>query len=149
MMEVILLERVRNLGDIGDQFNVKGGYGRNYLIPQNKAVFATPEKIALIQQQKAELQKVASENLQAAQRKAEALSETKVCISHSAGEQGKLYGSVTTKEIADSLALQGHDITKKELNLVQGAIREVGTYQVEIHLHPDVVCTIEVEVIPD
>lgn len=146
-MEVILLEKIRNLGNIGDQVTVKNGYGRNYLIPQNKAVFATPDKIAMIEQQKEELQKAAEASLQAAQEKAQTLTDLRLQISHSAGEQGKLYGSVTTKEIADALLSAGHDISKKELNLPSGAIREVGTYPVEIHLHPEVVSIIELEVL--
>lgn len=146
-MKVLLLEKIRNLGNIGDQVTVKGGYGRNYLIPKQKAVFATPDKIALVQQKKAELEELAAATLLAAQQKAAGLQGTKITLTHAAGEQGKLYGSVTTREIGEALTQQGHDIDKKEINLVEGLIRELGTYHVDIRLHADVVCSIEVEVI--
>lgn len=146
-MKVLLLEKIRNLGNIGDQVTVKGGYGRNYLIPKQKAVFATPDKIALVQQKKAELEELAAAALLAAQQKAAGLQGTKIVLAHAAGEQGKLYGSVTTREIGEALTQQGHDIDKKDINLVEGLIRELGTYRVDLHLHADVVCSIEVEVI--
>lgn len=145
-MEVILLDRVRNLGNIGDRVSVKGGYGRNCLIPKGQAVPASPENIEMFDARRIDLERAAAEILAAAQKRAEMLNSVCVKIVRSAGEEGKLYGSVTTRDIVDALRLIGHEVDRKEINLSQGAFREVGTSVAEIHLHADVIASITVEI---
>ncbi|MBL4621506.1 MAG: 50S ribosomal protein L9 [Immundisolibacteraceae bacterium] len=148
-MEVILLERVRNLGDVGDKVPVKGGYGRNYLLPQGKAVFATKKSIAEFEARRAELEKVANEAKSEAETKAESFQDLVVKISCKAGDGGKLFGSVTVREIVAALAKVDLEVDKHDLVLPEGQIREVGEYVAEIHLHADVVSKITVEVVPE
>jgi len=147
-MQVILLERIRNLGDLGDEVTVRGGYGRNYLIPQGRAVRATGEEREAFEARRAELEKRAREQLQEAEERARALDGTRVTIAARAGEEGRLYGSVSPRDIVDALAAEGFRVERHEVQMPHGPIREVGEYEVELHLHTDVVATIEVAVIP-
>ena len=148
-MQVILLEKIRYLGDVGDRVDVKGGYGRNYLLPQGKAVFASPDNVARFEAQRAELEKAAADALGKAQARAAALQGVTVSIAHKAGEGGRLFGSVTTREIADALAAAGHEVDRQELNLPEGSIRSLGSYPVVLNLHADVVAQVTVEVVAE
>lgn len=148
-MQVILLEKIRYLGDVGDRVDVKGGYGRNYLLPQGKAVFASPDNVARFEAQRAELEKAAADALGKAQARAAALQDVTVSIAHKAGEGGRLFGSVTTREIADALAAAGHEVDRQELSLPEGSIRSLGSYPVVLNLHADVVAQVTVEVVAE
>jgi len=146
-MEVILLEKIGKLGDIGEVANVKAGYGRNYLIPQGKAVFATKENLAEFETRRAELEAVAAAKLGAAQSRAEKLAEIgSVTITAVAGEEGKLFGSVGTREIEEAVNAAGGDIVKSEINLPEGAIRSLGEFPVELQLHTDITQSITIAV---
>ncbi len=135
-MEVILLERIGKLGDLGEKVEVKAGYGRNYLIPQGKAVPATEENLASFEARRAELEKRAAEALAAAQERADRLAELgPVTITHQAGEGGKLFGSVSTSDIAGAVTAAGVEITRKEVRLPEGPLRMTGEHEVDIQLH--------------
>ncbi len=148
-MEVILLEKVVNLGDLGDKVNVKSGYARNFLVPQHKAVMATKEKIAEFEARRAELEKAAAEKLAAAQKRADALGKIEVSIAHKAGEEGKLFGSVGTVDIAQAMTDAGAAVDKREVRLPDGIIRHVGEYAIDVHLHTDITVTVAVSVIAE
>lgn len=145
-MEVILLEKITNLGNLGDQVKIKAGYGRNYLLPQGKAVAATPEKVKEFEQRRAELEKVAAEKLAAAQSRAEQISALEIEITHKAGEEGKLFGSVGTQAVAEAIAAAGGSVEKHEIRMPEGVIRQIGVYEIDIHLHTDVVVPVQVKV---
>ncbi len=145
-MEVILLEKIANLGDLGDKVTVKAGYGRNYLIPQGKAVAATEEKIKEFEARRAELEKIAAEKLAVAQKRADAISKLVIVIAHKAGEEGKLFGSVGTHNIADAITEAGAKVEKNEVRLPEGVIRHIGEYEIDINLHTDVVVTVPVKI---
>jgi large subunit ribosomal protein L9 len=148
-MEVILLERVENLGNLGDRVSIKSGYGRNYLIPQGKAAEATPENIARFEARRAELEAKAAESLTTAQHRAEELAELIVTLAVKAGNEGRLFGSVGAADIADAVSAAGIKLKKQEIRLPQGSIRQVGEYDVDIHLHSDVKTQIRVNVIAE
>ena len=138
-MEVILLEKIGKLGNIGDKANVKAGFGRNYLIPQGKAVFATASNIADFELRRADLEAAAASKLGAAQARAAALAAIgSVTITAVAGDEGKLFGSVGIRELEDALATAGSDINKSEINMPDGPIRFVGEFTIECQLHVDV-----------
>jgi len=145
-MEVILLEKIANLGNLGDKVSIKSGYGRNYLVPQGKAVPATAEKIKDFEARRAELEKVAAEKLTAANVRADALNKLSIVISHKAGDEGKLFGSVGTQSIADAITAAGAKVEKNEVRMPDGVIRQVGSYGINIHLHTDVVVTVSIEI---
>ncbi len=145
-MEVILLEKIANLGNLGDKVTIKSGYGRNYLVPQGKAVAATASKIAEFQARRAELEKLAAEKLAAAQARANALSKLQVVITHKAGDEGKLFGSIGTHNIADAITAAGVAVEKKEVRMPTGVIRQVGEYDIDINLHTDVIVTLPVKI---
>ncbi|KTC65088.1 rplI 50S ribosomal protein L9 (plasmid) [Legionella adelaidensis] len=147
-MEVILLEKVRNLGNLGDKVNVKPGYGRNYLIPESKAVFATPENIKLFEEKRAELEKKAQQSLAAAEQRAAKLNDTAVVISAQASDEGKLYGSIGPNEVKDALAAKSVEVSKREIVMPEGPIHSVGQYEIEIHVHSDVIAKVQVEITP-
>ncbi|RYW94410.1 50S ribosomal protein L9 [Legionella pneumophila] len=147
-MEVILLEKVRNLGNLGDKVHVKSGYGRNYLIPQNKAVFATEQNIELFEKRRAELEKKAQQALANAEQRAAKLNDTTVVISAMASDEGKLYGSVGVNEIKDALIEKQIEISKREIVMPEGPLHSIGNYVVEVHVHSDVVASLQVEIIP-
>lgn len=146
-MQVILLEKIRNLGNLGDQVDVKPGYGRNYLIPQNKAVFATEKSIALFEARRAELEKKAAQSLAQAQQRAAKLGDITVVISAQASDEGKLYGSVSVAEIKDALAARDIEVKKREIIMSEGPIHSIGSYTVEVMLHSDVLAELKVEVV--
>ena len=146
-MEIILLEKVRNLGNLGDKVNVKPGYGRNFLIPQNKAVFATDKNVELFNQRRAELEKKAQAAFSAAEQRAAKLNDVTVIISAQASDEGKLYGSVGPNELMDALLAQSIDVSKREIVMPEGPIHSVGNYLVEIHVHSDVIAHLQVEIV--
>ncbi len=148
-MEVILLEKVHKLGDLGDKVKVKPGYGRNYLIPSGKAVSATSENVAMFEERKAELEKQQQEALAAATVRAEKLKDVSVTISRKAGSEGKLFGSVGTIDIAEAVAATGAELEKHEIRLPEGPVRSTGDYEFDVQLHADVTTTIKVTVVPE
>lgn len=138
-MQVILLEKVRNLGALGDSVKVRAGYGRNFLIPQGKAVPATEANLKHFQERRAELEKRASDALQLAESRLESLrSVGKVIIAAKSGDEGKLFGSVGTRDIADAVSSAGVKMVKSEVLLPNGAIRNIGEYQIQVQLHTEV-----------
>jgi large subunit ribosomal protein L9 len=143
-MEIILLERIENVGSIGDRVTVRPGYARNFLIPQGKATFATPENIAKFEAMRVELEKKASEELAAAQQRAQALEGLTLRIEAQAGPEGRLFGSVGTADIAAALAEQGIEIERSEIRMAEGPLRSVGMHSVDFHLHTDVNVTVTV-----
>lgn len=149
-MEVILLEKTGRLGNIGDRVRVKAGYGRNYLIPQGKAVFATAENVARFEARRAELEQAAAERLAGAQSLAGRIAEAgTLSIAAVAGEGGKLFGSVGARDIADALAAAGIEVARTAIRLPTGAIRELGEFVVGIQLHSDVVQDVTIRVIEE
>ena len=148
-MNIILLERIVNLGDLGDEVVVKSGFARNFLIPKGKAVRASKDNRAVFEARRAELERVAQERLGEAQGRAGKLQGISVSISAKAGDEGKLYGSVGTHDIAEALAAQGAEVTKSEIRMPAGVIRVVGEYDIDVHLHTDVNVTIKVVVVPE
>jgi len=138
-MEVILLEKVANLGNLGDKVTVKAGYGRNYLLPQGKATAATPENIAEFEARRAELERMAAEKRAAAEARAAQLNELVVTITANVGEEGKLFGSIGTQDIADALTASGIEVAKSEVRLSEGTIRQTGEYDIKLQLHTEVV----------
>ncbi|MGB5324994.1 MAG: 50S ribosomal protein L9 [Pseudomonadales bacterium] len=145
-MEVILLEKIAKLGDLGDKVKVKSGFGRNFLMPYGKAVPATKANIADFETRRAELQAAADASYAAAQQRAEQLEGYVVTIAANAGEEGKLFGSIGTRDIADAVTRSGHEIKKSEVTLSAGVIRELGSYEVQLRLHSDVIASISVVV---
>ncbi len=146
-MEVILLEKVANLGSLGDKVKVKAGYGRNFLLPYGKAVPATVENIKAFEERRAELEKAAAEKLAAAQARAEALEGASFTITSKAGEEGKLFGSIGVRDVADAITAGGTDVEKSEVRLPEGPIRLTGEYEIELQLHTDVEVTINLAVV--
>ena len=148
-MEVILLQKVENLGNLGDKVKVRAGYGRNFLIPQGKAKPATAKNIEEFEKRRAELEKHASEALHAAQERKTGLEGKVITINSKAGQEGKLFGSVGTVDIADALTASGVKVERKEVRMPQGPIRAAGEHKVELHLHTDVNVEITVNVVAE
>lgn len=148
-MQVILLEKIGKLGILGDTVNVKSGFGRNYLIPQGKAVMANKANIASFAERRAELEAAAAEKLAAAQARAEAMTGLVVNITSNAGDEGKLFGSIGTKDIADAISAANHPVDKADVRLPLGSIRNVGTYPITIQLHSDVNVEVSVAVVAE
>lgn len=148
-MEVILLEKVGKLGGLGDKVAVKAGYGRNYLIPYGKAVPATASNVAEFEARRAELEKAAAEKLAQAQARAEALKEKSFTLVAKAGDEGKLFGSIGVRDIADLVSAEGFDLGKSEVRMPEGPIRATGEFQVTLHLHTDVDVEITVNVVAE
>jgi len=149
-VEVILLERIRNLGILGQTVNVKRGYGRNYLVPYGKAVYATPDNIKKFEARRAELEKLEAEHLQAAQaRKDKLMEHVSFTIITKAGEEGKLFGSIGTRDIAEAITLAGVEIEKSEVHLPLGALRQTGEFDVDVEFHTDVRATIKLILIAE
>lgn len=148
-MDVILLEKVDNLGGLGDKVKVKAGYGRNYLIPTGKATPATPENVARFEARRAELEKTAADALAAAETRRQGLEGLEITITSKAGEEGKLFGSVGTTDIIQAAADAGHTIEKHEVRMPEGAFRMVGEYEIMLHLHTDVDVAIRINVTPE
>jgi large subunit ribosomal protein L9 len=146
-MDIILLEKVGGLGNLGDKVRVKGGFGRNFLIPYGKAVSATTDNVARFEAKRAELEKGATERLAAAQARAEKLSGLKVTIAANAGDEGKLFGSIGTRDVADAITATGNEVGKSEVRMPNGVIRAIGDYQIDVQLHSDVTATVTVSVV--
>lgn len=149
-MEVILLEKIHNVGDLGDRVSVKGGYGRNYLIPKGMALPATASNIKVFEQRRAELEKQATESFNAAQSRAKRLEGMTVTVAARTAQENKLYGSVGPHEIADAVSARGEPVERSEVRLAAGGpIRETGEYEVSLLLHPDVEVQITLVVEPE
>jgi len=148
-MEVILLERVANLGDLGDKVSVKSGYGRNYLMPKQKAVPATKENIASFEVRRVELQKLADERLATATVRGTKISALEVTITAKAGDEGKLFGSITVRDIVEAVLAKGVDIEKSEVRMPAGPIRDLGEHEVDVHLHTEVNVILKVGIIAE
>jgi large subunit ribosomal protein L9 len=146
-MDVILLEKVDNLGNLGDKVAVRSGYGSNFLIPTGRAVAATAENLKAFEARRAELEKQAAERLAAATARKEKLDGLAITIKHRAGDEGKLFGSVGTSDIADAVEGLGIALEKSEIRLPQGALRVTGEHDVTVHLHADVNATLKVNVV--
>ena len=145
-MQVILIDKVTNLGNLGDVVKVKDGYARNFLIPTGRARRATQANMEAFAAQKAELERAAAEKLAEAQRRAEKLEGVNVTISQKAGVDGRLFGSITNADIADALTAQGHEVAKSEIRLPEGPFKTVGEYPVVLALHSDITANISVVV---
>jgi large subunit ribosomal protein L9 len=148
-MQIILLEKVTNLGGLGDVVKVRDGFARNYLIPQGKAKRATRVNLSEFEQRRAELEKVQADQLSEAQEKASKLEGLAVQISQKAGVDGKLFGSVTNADVAESLKQQGFDVPKAAVRMPQGPLKNIGEYPLKVALHTDVVVTVNVTVVPE
>jgi large subunit ribosomal protein L9 len=148
-MDVILLEKIGGLGELGDKVSVRSGYGRNFLLPTGKAVIANAENLEKVESRRIELEKGQKEVLEAAQGKAAALAPIELNISARVGEENKLYGSVGTQEIAEAIVKAGVAVEKKEILLPNGALREAGTHEVDVRLHPDITVKINLTISPE
>jgi large subunit ribosomal protein L9 len=148
-MDVILLQKVANLGNIGDRVKVKSGYGRNYLLPTAKATLATPANVKRFEERRAELEHAANDHLASAQARAEAFREFKLTITAKAGTEGKLFGSVGTSDIAEACTAQGHPLSRSEVRLPGGPLRSVGEHSVALHLHTDVDVSLTVSIVAE
>ncbi|MBH9361468.1 50S ribosomal protein L9 [Pseudomonas aeruginosa] len=148
-MEVILLEKVANLGNLGDKVNIKGGYARNFLLPQGKATVATAENVAAFEARRAELEKAAAEKKAAAEARAAQLSELVVTLGAPAGDEGKLFGSIGTRDIAEAVSAAGYPLEKAEVRLPTGALRNTGEFDVAVHLHTDVETTLKLIIVAE
>ena len=145
-MEVILLEKVAQLGDPGDLVNVKAGYGRNFLIPTGKAVRANAENKAEYEKRREALLSAEADRRESAEKLSETMESLELVIEAQVSEEGTLYGSVGTREISDSLIAKGFEIEKSAVRLPEGVLKEVGEYSVDIELHPEVIKTISVTI---
>ena len=148
-MEVILLEKVAKLGNLGDKVNVKSGLGRNFLIPDGKAVPATEANLADFETRRAELQAAADASLAAAQARAESLADFRTTIRANAGDEGKLFGSIGTRDVADAITAAGQEVQKSEVVMSAGVIRELGSYDITLRLHTDVTVEVGLDVVAD
>ena len=148
-MQIILLEKVVNLGGLGDVVKVRDGYARNFLIPQGKAKRATKDNLAEFEQRRAELEKAQAAQLADAQGKAEKLEGLAVQITQKAGVDGKLFGSVTNADIAEALKAQGFEVQKSAVRMPQGPLKNIGVHPLKVALHTDVVVTVNVTVVPE
>jgi large subunit ribosomal protein L9 len=148
-MEIVLLEKVHRLGNLGDKVKVRAGYGRNFLIPNGKAVPATAANLARLEAMRADLIKAQTKTLEDAQAKAAALADKTVTITRKAGSEGRLYGSVGTVDVAEAITAAGVAVAKKEVRLPTGPLRDTGEYTIEIHLHPDVNANVKLVIVAE
>jgi len=148
-MQIILLEKVANVGNLGDIVKVKDGFARNFLIPQGKAKRATAENITMLEEKRAELEKVANEKLTSAQDIGEKLNGLMVQITQKAGVDGRLFGSVTNSDVAEALRAQGFNVEKSHIHLANGPLKMIGDHHVQVQLHTDVKVEITVSVLGD
>ncbi len=149
-MEVILLENVINLGALGERVDVKSGYGRNFLVPKGKAVPATKENIAVFEARREQLESAAAEILSAAQARCDGINAIEqIAISATAGEEGRLFGSVGTRDIAEELTRLGCNIDKSEVRMPEGVIRELGEFEIMIQLHPEVSTSVSISIVSE
>ncbi|SDK55845.1 50S ribosomal protein L9 [Microbulbifer yueqingensis] len=145
-MEVILLDKVGKLGNVGDRVEVKAGFGRNFLLPSGKAIAATAANIAEFEAKRADLEAAAAAKVKTAEERAEKLNDLVVTIAANAGDEGKLFGSIGARDIAEAITAAGVEVAKAEVNLPQGTLRETGEYEIDLQLHADVVATVKVVV---
>ena len=148
-MDVILLEKVENLGSIGDRVKVRSGYGRNFLVPRGKATLATASNIAIFEARRAELEKKEAEELQVAKQRAASAGKLTLRLAAKAGTEGKLFGSLGTADIAEACTAAGVTVRRSEIRLPDGPIRTLGEHSIELHLHSDVNATIRVTVVAE
>jgi large subunit ribosomal protein L9 len=148
-MEIILLQKVANLGNIGDRVKVKSGFGRNYLLPEGKATLATPANVAKFEERRAELEKAAREHLSSANERSEALKDFKLTVRAKAGTEGKLFGSIGTADIAEALTRENFKIQRSEVRLPNGPLRTVGDHVITLHLHADVDVQVPVTIVAE
>lgn len=147
-MEIILLDKIANLGSLGEQVAVRPGYARNFLFPQGKAVPATAENVKVFEQRRAEYEQKVADALAAAEARAEKLNALDaVTIESKAGDEGKLFGSIGTRDIADAITAAGVDVQKSEVLMPHGTIREVGEFEIELQVHADVHATVTISVV--
>ncbi len=148
-MDVILLQKVANLGNIGDRVKVRSGFGRNFLLPQGKATLATPDNVARFEARRAELEKLAREQLASAEERAAAMKDFKLLISAKAGTEGKLFGSIGTADIAEACTRQGFKVERSEVRLPNGPLRMIGEHTVSLHLHADIDVPVNVSIVAE
>lgn len=148
-MDVILLKKVENLGNLGDKVSVRPGYGRNYLIPSGRAVPATAANLQAFEERRAELEREAADLFAEAEERQAQLTDLHITIARRAGDEGRLFGSVTTADIAETLQAAGHVVEKHEVRLPHGLIRTTGEHEVVLHLHSDVDATVKLEVVAE
>ena len=148
-MDIILLEKIRNLGELGDQVNVKSGYARNYLLPSGKAVIANDTNKAAFEARRTELEKAQADSLAAAQSRSSKVDGQRIELSARAGEDGKLFGSIGTREIAEAISATGTEISRSEVLMPDGPIKEISEAVLEISFHPEVTAKITVSVTPE
>ncbi len=148
-MEIILLEKIANLGALGERVKVKPGYARNFLIPKGKATAATAANLARFEARRAELERIAAEMLARAKTRAEQLAELIVTLSVKTGSEGRLFGSVGPADIANAVSAAGIELQKQEVRLPLGSIRQIGEYDVDLHLHSEVKTQIRVNIIAE
>lgn len=147
-MEVILLENIRNLGKFGAKVQVANGYGRNFLIPKGKAVPANKENLSRFEARRAELEQAAQDRISAAQERAAEINNVHLQISMLAGDEGKLYGSIGTQELVKAFEDKGIKVSRQEIRLPDGAIREIGDFEIELQLHAEVLAKVRLTVEP-
>jgi large subunit ribosomal protein L9 len=148
-MEVILLQSIDNLGGPGDKVSVKSGYGRNYLVPTGRAVLATAENLAEFEKRRAELEKQAAEALAVAEARREKLEGLSITITSKAGDEGRLFGSIGTSDIANAVTAAGVELEKREVRLPDGPFHVTGEFEVQLHLHTEVDATLKLEIVPE
>ncbi len=149
-MQVILLDKIGNLGGLGDTVNVKSGYARNFLIPQGKAVMATKSNVEMFEGRRAELEAKVAEQLTAAQARADQVNALEaVVITSKAGDEGKLFGSIGTRDIADAITAAGVEVAKSEVRLPEGALRNVGEFEISVQLHSEVFAEVKLQVVAE
>ena len=148
-MDVILLQKVANLGNIGDRVKVRSGFGRNFLLPEGKATLATPDNVARFEARRAELEKLAREQLSSAEERAAAMKDFKLLITAKAGTEGKLFGSIGTADIAEACTRAGFKVERSEVRLPQGPLRMVGEHAVSLHLHADIDVQVAVSIVAE
>jgi large subunit ribosomal protein L9 len=148
-VEVILLEKIANLGSIGDRVKVRSGFGRNYLLPQGKATLATPDNVAKFEARRAELERVAREQATSAQDRAASLQGFHLTITAKAGTEGKLFGSIGTSDIAEAATRAGYPVARSEVRLPNGPLRAVGDHVIDLHLHADVNVQLPVTIVAE
>lgn len=148
-MDIILLDKVGRLGAIGDKVSVKSGYARNFLLPQGKAVAATAKNVAEFEARRAELEAAAAGKIAEATARAEKLAELTVTIAANAGDEGRLFGSIGTRDIAEAITAAGVAVAKSEVRLPQGVLRETGAYEIDVQLHAEVLQSVKLNVIAE
>jgi large subunit ribosomal protein L9 len=148
-MDIILLQKVANLGNIGDRVKVKSGFGRNFLLPQGKATLATPDNVARFEARRTELERAAHDHLASAEQRAEAMKDFKLVIPAKAGTEGKLFGSIGTSDIAEAATRAGFQVQRSEVRLPNGSLRTVGEHTVNLHLHADIDVPLAVTIVAE